>query len=130
MTIEAPKKLLIIDDEQDIRQVVQITLEITADIESELCSSGAMALEYLQHASVDLILLDVMMPGMDGPETLKQIKNNPKTADIPVIFMTAKVQAHEVDAYYQLGVIGVISKPFNPRSLVGSVMDFWNKYHE
>jgi len=123
-------KILIVDDEPDIRNVVQITLDISGDLDSDLCDSGAATIEYLTSHLPDLILLDVMMPGMDGPETLKQLKSNPKTANIPVIFMTAKVQPAEVEAYYGMGVVGVISKPFNPRGLVASVLEFWEKAHD
>lgn len=129
MSIAPPKKILIVDDEPDIRNVVQITLDISGDLDSELCSSGASAIEFIRKTPPDLVLLDVMMPGMDGPETLKRLKNDSKTASIPVIFMTAKVQPAEVEAYYKMGVIGVISKPFNPRGLVSSVLEFWKKFH-
>ena len=129
MPIEPPENILIVDDESDIREVVKITLDILGGLKTEQCSSGALAIEFIAKTPPDLVLLDVMMPGMDGPETLKQLKNNPKTASIPVIFMTAKVQPAEVEEYYQMGVIGVVSKPFNPRGLMGSVMGFWNKYH-
>lgn len=129
MPIEPPKRILIVDDEEDIRNVVQITLEIAGELDSDICSSGASAIEFISKTPPDLILLDVMMPSMDGPETLKRLQENPKTSGIPVIFMTAKVQPDEVDAYYKMGVIGVISKPFNPRGLVNSVLKFWNQFH-
>lgn len=129
MSIEPPNKILIVDDEPDIRNVVQMTLEISGGLDSDVCGSGASAIAFISKTPPDLILLDVMMPGMDGPETLKRLKSNAKTASIPVIFMTAKVQPAEVEAYYAMGVIGVISKPFNPRGLVASVIDFWNDFH-
>ena len=129
MSIEPPENILIVDDESDIRDVVQITLKIAGDIDSEVCNSGASAIEFISNTPPSLVLLDVMMPGMDGPETLKRLKNEPKTAGVPVIFMTAKVQPNEVEEYYRMGVIGVISKPFNPRGLVSSVMEFWNNFH-
>ncbi|NOQ14230.1 MAG: response regulator [Methyloprofundus sp.] len=129
MPIELPKQILIVDDEADIRSVVQITLEISGGLEAETCSSGAAAIEFIAKTPPDLVLLDVMMPGMDGPETLKRLKAEPATASIPVIFMTAKVQPAEVEEYYRMGVAGVVSKPFNPRELVNSVMGFWTKIH-
>jgi CheY-like chemotaxis protein len=79
--------------------------------------SGAECLRVAHAEKPDVILLDVKMPGMDGPETLVQLKRNPKTASIPVIFLTASVQSHETEAYKKLDVIGIINKPFDPMTL-------------
>ena len=82
-----------------------------------MASSGLDALVLLQNERPDLILLDVMMPQLDGPSTLMRLKQTPETANIPVIFMTAKVQRQEIEQYLQMGVCGVISKPFDPIQL-------------
>jgi two-component system, OmpR family, response regulator len=87
------------------------------------CASGPEAIETAARWSPYLILLDVMMPGMDGPATLTQLRNNPQTSEIPVLFMTARAQASEVEQFISLGAQGVISKPFDPMTLASQVQD-------
>ena len=82
-----------------------------------LAASGAEGLERAASEQPDVILLDVMMPGMDGPTTLAELRAQPNTSNIPVIFITAKVEKHEVERYLALGAVGVISKPFDPLKL-------------
>ncbi|MBX9687094.1 MAG: response regulator [Candidatus Obscuribacterales bacterium] len=108
-------KLLVVDDDKSIREVVEISLEDDWNIVT--ASSGAEALEKAGPEKPDLILLDRMMPGMDGVETLKHLRENPETMNIPVIFLTAKVQSQEIAAYGSLDVLGVLSKPFDPMTL-------------
>lgn len=117
------RKVLMVDDDPTIRRVASISLSRIGNWEVELASSGQHALELLESSSADfdLILLDVMMPVMDGPSTLRAILNKQKSSRIPVIFMTAKVQKHEVQAYYDLGVCGVIIKPFDPVTLPAQI---------
>ena len=86
-----------------------------------LASSGPMALEVAEREQPDVVLLDVMMPGMDGPTTLRRLREQASTAAIPVVFVTAKVQHHEVQRYLDLGAVGVIAKPFDPMKLPDEV---------
>jgi CheY-like chemotaxis protein len=114
-------RILHVDDEPDIREVVDISLGLDPQFEVRACASGAEALTAAADWLPTLILLDVMMPVMDGPMTLAQLRNNPKTSDVPVLFMTARAQAREVEHYISLGAQGVISKPFDPMTLAGLV---------
>ncbi|NJK63515.1 MAG: response regulator [Synechococcaceae cyanobacterium SM2_3_1] len=108
------KRILIIDDEDDIREVAQISLETMAGWEVLTASSGPEGVKLAEAEQPDLILLDMMMPGMDGPSTLQVLQNNPRTREIPVIILTAKVRARLLDKQYQgLGAVGLITKPFN-----------------
>ena len=111
------KKVLLVDDEDNIRLIAQIGLEDRPDWQVLSAASGAEGLAIAIAEKPDLILLDVMMAGMDGMTTLAKLRENPDTANIPVIFMTAKAQKQEQEAYAALGVAGIITKPFDPISL-------------
>ena len=111
------QKVLMIDDEPDIRQVGQMSLKAVGKWQVVLAKSGPEGVEAAAREAPDVILLDVMMPGMDGPTAFEKLRAQESTAKIPVIFMTAKVQTHEVQRYLDLGAAGVISKPFDPMSL-------------
>jgi CheY-like chemotaxis protein len=110
-------RILHVDDEPDIREIVELSLGLNSDFEIRSCGSGAEAVAIAAEWSPFIILLDVMMPGMDGPMTLTHLRSNPRTADIPVLFMTARAQAREVERFISLGAQGVISKPFDPMTL-------------
>jgi CheY-like chemotaxis protein len=110
-------RILYVDDEPDIREVVDISLGQHSDFEVRDCASGAEAIAMAAEWSPALILLDVIMPGMDGPATLAQLRKNPQTSAIPVLFMTARTQAREVEHMIALGAKGVIAKPFDPMTL-------------
>jgi CheY-like chemotaxis protein len=114
-------RILHVDDEPDIREVVDLSLALNPDFEVRACSSGAEAITAAAEWLPALILLDVMMPGMDGPATLVELHKGPKTSDIPVVFMTARAQAREVEHFISLGAQGVISKPFDPMTLADEV---------
>lgn len=111
------KKILLIDDEDNIRLIAQIGLEDRPDWQVLSAASGSEGLILAAQEKPDLILLDVMMAGMDGKMTLTKLRESPVTAKIPVIFMTAKAQKHELEAYAGLCVAGVITKPFDPTCL-------------
>ena len=121
------KKLLLVDDDTNIRFVVQICFEGSSEWNLIEASNGREALEMAQKELPDLILLDMMMPGMDGVTTLEHLRQNEVTAKIPVIFMTAKVQTHELEAYKHLGVEGVITKPFDPMTLPDEIKEILSK---
>jgi two-component system, OmpR family, response regulator len=114
-------KILIIDDDDSIRRIAELTLTRIGKFEVKLCKTHTEAFELLNTYVPDLILLDVMMPGMDGPTVLINLRQNVKTASIPVVFMTAKIQRHEVEAYSKLGATGLIRKPFEPAELPGEL---------
>ena len=114
-------RVLVVDDEPDIREVVEISLGLDPELSVCSCSSGRDAVAVAGDWSPDLVLLDVMMPGMDGPSTLAQLRESPRTRDIPIIFMTARTQSREIEAFLALGAIGVIGKPFEPLTLAGLV---------
>jgi CheY-like chemotaxis protein len=114
-------RILHVDDEPDIRELVDMSLALNSDFQVRACCSGAEAIETAAAWSPYLILLDVMMPGMDGPTTLSELRKNRQTCEIPVVFMTARAQAREVEEFISLGAQGVISKPFDPMTLASQV---------
>ena len=116
-----PIRILHVDDEPDIREVVDMSLGLNPEFQVRACSSGAEAIATAAEWSPRLILLDVMMPGMDGPATLTQLRKNPQTTAIPVLFMTARAQTREVEHFIALGAQGAISKPFEPMTLASQV---------
>jgi CheY-like chemotaxis protein/HPt (histidine-containing phosphotransfer) domain-containing protein len=123
-------RILHVDDEPDIREVVELSLGLDPDFTVRSCGSGKDALAVAVEWQPNFILLDVMMPVMDGPATLIQLRDNPKSADIPVIFMTARAQAREVDRFRSLGAVGVIPKPFDPMTLAASVRSYVQPAHD
>jgi CheY-like chemotaxis protein len=117
-------RILYVDDEADIREIAAMSLELDPDFEVRLCASGAEALTAAAEWRPDLILLDVMMPGMDGPTTFGKLREQAQTSAIPVVFITARTQAQEVEGFKALGARGVIGKPFDPMSLAGTVRTY------
>jgi CheY-like chemotaxis protein/HPt (histidine-containing phosphotransfer) domain-containing protein len=117
-------RILHADDESDIREVVQIALGFDPDFVTQSCGSGQEALAVALDWRPDIILLDVMMPRMDGPATLLRLRENRRTATIPVVFMTARAQTRELDRFRALGAVGVIPKPFDPMTLAASLRSF------
>lgn len=119
----ALKKVLLVDDEPDIRRIGQFSLTAVGKLQVVIATSGVEAVEIAAREQPDVVLLDVMMPGIDGPTTLGRLRESPQTREIPVIFMTAKVQRAEVERYLQLGARGVINKPFDPMLLPQRLRD-------
>ncbi len=122
-------RILCIDDERDILDVAQMCLQIVGGFDVTVCDSGAKGLAQAAADRPDLILLDVMMPDMNGPETLEHLQASPALRDIPVIFVTARIQPAEIQSYLRMGVTGVIPKPFDPMALAGQVREIWEAYH-
>jgi two-component system OmpR family response regulator len=118
-------KILHIDDEMDILEVARMALEDIGGLTVTSASSSLEGQALALSLNPDLILLDVMMPGMDGLETLKALRKNPATHSIPIIFMTAKVQTDELGRYMALGALGVIAKPFDPMTLADELKTIW-----
>ena len=125
MTSQSLKKILYVEDDFSISEVVCMTLEDFGDFEVLHCDLGQKALDAVEAFKPDLILMDVMMPHMDGPTTLTHFKNMDCAKDIPVIFMTAKAQVHEQAEYKALGAIGVLVKPFDPMTLCEDIERLW-----
>lgn len=118
-------KILYAEDEPDVQTIVEISIWSTSSHTIKICNNGKLLLECVEEYNPDIILLDVMMPEMDGPTTLKNLKMNEKTKNIPVIFITAKAQAHEIEVFNEADVIGVITKPFDPLTLCSSIQSIW-----
>jgi two-component system, OmpR family, response regulator len=111
------RKVLLVDDEDDIRTIGFLSLSRVGGWMTVLASSGVEAVTKAASEKPDLILLDVQMPGLDGPTTFGRLRAQEETAKLPIIFMTAKIQKQEVARYLELGAIGVIGKPFDPLTL-------------
>ena len=118
-------KIMLVEDDLDIQEIAVMALSDFGGFTVEVCSSGLEALERVGDIAPDLVLLDVMMPGMDGPTALKELKANEATRAIPVVFMTARSQPHEVEEYKALGAVDVITKPFDPIQLGDVVRGIW-----
>jgi CheY-like chemotaxis protein len=121
------RRILYVEDEPDIQAVAQLALEAVGGFEVKICSSGQEALQAAVVFNPDLFLLDVMMPGMDGPSTLGRLREISQLTTVPAIFMTAKVQPQEVAQLRSLGALDVIAKPFDPMSLAQQIRDSWEK---
>ena len=117
------KHILLIDDEEDIREVVSLSLQTVAGWRVTSAGSGQEGLELAKTIPPDAVLLDVMMPGQDGPATLRMLRGDAATATIPVIFLTAKVQSIERERLQGAGAAGFLSKPFNPMTLADEVSE-------
>lgn len=122
------QKVLLVENEENIQVIVQMALEGTTKWNILLASSGIEALEKAKAEKPDLILLDIMMPVMDGKTTFNKLQEGEDTASIPVIFMTAKVQRAELDSYLGLGAAGVIQKPFDPMKLSSEILQILDKH--
>ena len=122
-------RILYVEDDDDIRQVSQVALEDVGGYEVKLCESGQRALDTVTSFNPDLILLDVMMPDMDGIETFQKLQERGALENVPVILMTAKVHPEEMARYREMGVFDVIPKPFDPMSVSEEIARIWERYH-
>ena len=129
MTTPPLKKILLVEDDPDIQLIAVMALEEIGGFTVETCSLGQEAIDKAPTAAPDLILLDVMMPGMDGPTTLLHLGGIPETANVPVVFLTARSQPHEVAEYMEKGAVDVIKKPFDPSSLCEEIENIWTRFH-
>ena len=120
-SLAAHPRILVVDDDPDVRSVISLSLGRVGNMEVVEAHSGHDAIERLRRATYDAIVLDVMMPGMDGPETLAAIRQLPAARNTPVIFLTAKAQPREIQRLLDLGAVGVITKPFDPLGLGAKV---------
>lgn len=119
-------RILYVEDDPDIQAIVTISLEKIGGFAVKICDLGIKAIEAALEFNPDLILLDIMMPDIDGITILKTLKKHPQLAQIPAIFITAKAQASEIDNYKEIGILDVIIKPFDPMSLPEIINKIWN----
>jgi CheY-like chemotaxis protein len=117
-------RVLYVDDEPDIREVASLSLSLDSELEVRTAASGHEALSQANGWLPDIILLDVMMPELDGLATLGRLRDGEATKNIPVVFITARTQTHEVERFRSLGAAGVIPKPFDPMTLSALVRSF------
>ena len=118
-------RILHAEDEPDIQAIARLALERVGGFTVLSCENGRVALEAMEAFRPDLLLLDVMMPEMDGLTLLKTLRAGGPFADTPAIFLTAKVQAHEVEQYLALGACAVLAKPFEPMQLAAQIRKIW-----
>jgi two-component system, OmpR family, response regulator len=121
------RRLTYVEDEPDIRAITEFALKEIGGFDLDVCASGPEAIERTPDFEPDLIILDVMMPGMDGIETFNRLRAIPKLAHTPIIFMTAKAMKHETDRYRALGVADIIPKPFDPIALADQIREIWQR---
>lgn len=119
------EKIMLVEDDRDVRTIAVMSLEMVGGFKVMACESGEAALAEVESFAPQLILLDVMMPGMTGPETLTRLRALPASAATPVAFMTAKVQPDEIRKLLALGAIEVIAKPFDPMTMPDQVKALW-----
>lgn len=119
------KKIMHVEDDPSIQMVARVALEAVGQFQVCTCNGGAEALTQYPQFLPQLILLDVMMPGMDGPSTLKQLQEQFDLSTVPVVFMTAKVQSSEIESYKALGASDVVVKPFDPMTLSEQIRQIW-----
>jgi CheY-like chemotaxis protein len=119
------QRILYVEDETDIQQIVKLSLESVGRFTVQLASGLDEALATGPSFAPDLILLDYMLPEADGAAALQALRNEPALRDVPIVFVTARVQPHEIAGYRRLGALGVISKPFDPMTLPKHIGDLW-----
>ncbi len=122
------QRIMHVEDEPDIQLITKIALQDMGGFELLACNSGEQALAEIEGFLPDLLLLDVMMPGLDGPDTLIAIRKISQFENIPALFMTAKVQQSELEELRALGALDVIAKPFNPVTLADDIRAIWNTH--
>jgi DNA-binding response OmpR family regulator len=123
------KKILMVDDDRSIRRIAEIILTNATKWEVQIAASGREALEKLKEFTPDVVLLDVMMPDMDGLATLSEMREKLKL-DLPVLLLTARTESDELQEYSNLRLAGVISKPFDPVKLANQITSLVSKWHE
>lgn len=129
MTTPPLRKILYVEDDLDIQAVAKMALEVVGGFTLKVCSSGQEALDAGEAFAPDLMVLDVMMPEMDGPTTFAQLRKLPGLETTPAIFMTAKVMPSDVVLYKELGAADVIAKPFDPMDLSVRIQKVWSEWH-
>jgi CheY-like chemotaxis protein len=116
-----------VEDDEDIQRIVRVSLERVGKMTVEVVGDPTLAIEAMTAFRPDLVMLDWMMPKMDGPTLFRQMKLRPETSALPVVFITAKASQRELDELLTLGAVGAISKPFNPKDLPDQLRAIWSK---
>ncbi len=124
------EKVLYAEDEADIREIATLALETIGELQVASCPSGVQVIDLATSFRPQIILLDVMMPEMDGPSTLDALKKHDILKATPVIFLTAKILPNEIERFKALGAIEVISKPFDPLTLADQIKEIWARCNE
>jgi len=120
-------RICYVEDDEDIQRIVRMTLERVGKMTVEVVGDPTMAIEAMTAFRPDMVMLDWMMPKMDGPTLFRQMKLRPETSALPVVFITAKASQHDLDELLKLGAAGAISKPFSPRDLPDQLRAIWAK---
>ena len=120
------KKVMLVEDDEEIAFMTVVALQDFGGLEVRHCPSGHEALACFDEFAPQIVLMDVMMPGLDGPGTLESLRRKPSAKDVPVVFMTAKAQTHQQQEYLDLGAVAVIAKPFNPIELAERLNTIWH----
>ena len=120
-------RICYVEDDEDIQRIVRMSLERVGKMTVEVVGDPTMAIEAMTSFKPDLVMLDWMMPKMDGPALFRQMKLRPETSSLPVVFITAKASQHDLDELLALGAVGAISKPFSPKDLPGQLRAIWAK---
>ena len=123
--MDEPRRVMCVEDDADIRMILEFSLHKLGGFELRLCASGQEALDQVATFAPDLVLLDVMMPGLSGPQTLALLRKMPVMRGVPVVFLTAKAMLNEVEELLQQGATGLIVKPFDPVKLPENVRFYW-----
>jgi len=123
------RRVLLVEDDPDIRAIVCFALQSVGGLSVEVCASGSEAIAKAPRFLPQIVLLDVMMPGLDGPSTLRALRGLPQTAATPIVFMTAKVRPHEIEEYRRAGACDVILKPFEAAELPERMRGIWSRIH-
>ncbi|HET7671661.1 MAG TPA: response regulator [Burkholderiales bacterium] len=120
-------KICYVEDDEDIQRIVRMSLERVGKMTVEIVTDPMVAIGVMQNFKPDLVMLDWMMPGMDGPTLFRKMKQDPQTSALPVVFITAKAQQRDMDELMALGAAGTISKPFSPKDLPDQLRAIWAK---
>ena len=120
-------KICYVEDDEDIQRIVRLSLERVGKMTVEVVGDPMVAIETMKAFGPDLVLLDWMMPGMDGPTLFREMKKRPEVASLPVVFITAKAAQRDLDELKTLGAAGTISKPFSPKDLPDQLRAIWAK---
>ncbi|MBO9376402.1 response regulator [Sphingomonas histidinilytica] len=123
-----PIRIVYADDDDDIRELLQLSLELAGGFEVSTVANGQAAVAAVAANRPDLVILDVMMPGLDGPATLAEIRRIEAAGQVPIVFFTAKLQRDEVDRLMSLGAAGVLGKPFDPITIADDIIAIWKAH--